>query len=185
MSNGRDPTDRSFRELRGVPMRARLLLGALVLALATAGCGGDDDEDSGNGTSGESAPLVSKAEFIEQADELCTDFREKSDELAAEAETTSDTGRQAEIWRELADEAQATGEEFEQLPVPAGDQAIIDRYLSASRDQIGVLRQIAEALDDGDTTSVTTLLDSGRRSGARVQGIAQGYGFKVCGSERG
>jgi hypothetical protein len=121
MSNGRDPTDRSFRQLRGVPMRARLLLGA----------------------------------------------------------------RQAKIWRELADEVQATGEEFEQLPVPAGDQAIIDRYLSASRDQIGVLRQIAEALDDGDTTSVTTLLDSGRRSGARVQGIAQGYGFKVCGSERG
>jgi hypothetical protein len=81
-------------------MQARLLLGALALALTMAGSGGDD-EDSGNGTSGESAPRVSKAEFIEQADELCTDFRENSDELAAKADATSDTGRQAEIWREL------------------------------------------------------------------------------------
>jgi hypothetical protein len=164
-----------------MPMRASLLLGALALALSVAGCG--DDDESGGGTAGESAPRISKAEFIEQADELCADFRERRDELTAKADATSDAERQAEIFRELADEAQATGERFDRLPVPPRDQEIIERFSAANRDQIGVVRQIADALDAGDTEAVTALLDSGQKSGAKVRGIAQRYGFKVCGSE--
>ena len=76
-----------------------------------------------------------------------------------------------------------TGDKFERLPVPAGDEAIIDRYISASRDQIDVVRRIADALDEPDLGAVATLLDSGERSGDEVQDIAQDYGFKVCGSE--
>ena len=158
-------------------MRRGLLLGVLAVVLATAGCGGDDDDSDG------SASTVSKAEFIQRADELCRDFRRKRDDLEAEADATSDTDRQAQIFRQLADEADATGDKFERLPVPAGDKAIIDRYISASRDQIDVVRRIADALDDRDPGAVATLLGSGERSGDEVQDIAQDYGFKVCGSE--
>jgi len=164
-------------------MRATLLLGALALALAASGCGGDDDGGGSNGSDRESARTVSKAEFIEQADDQCSDFREKSDALEAEYDRTSETERQAEIFRELANEAQATGEEIGQIPVPAGDEAIIERYLSAARDQVAVLRQIADALEEGDTVAVASLSQSGEASGAKVRGIAQGYGFKVCGSD--
>jgi len=124
-----------------------------------------------------------EAEFIHRADELCRHFRRKRDDLDAKAESTSDTDRQAEVFRRLADGAGATAHKFERLPVPAGDEAIIDRYISTSRDQIDVVRRIADALDEPDLGAVATLLDSGERSGDEVQDIAQDYGFKVCGSE--
>jgi hypothetical protein len=58
---------------------------------------------------------LSKAEFIERADKLRSGFRAKTDQRTVEPERTPDRNRQAEIVRELADEAEVSGEEFKQV----------------------------------------------------------------------
>jgi Tar ligand binding domain homologue len=147
---------------------------ALVFALAVGGCGGDDDSGG-----------VSKAEFIKKADSACASFRKKSAQLEAEANRIpqNDTARLATILEELADAAEETFAEFEQLDVPAGDEKVIDRYLSANRDQIDAIRRTADAFQAGDIETASKLIVSGRQAGNDTREIAQKYGFEVCGSE--
>ncbi len=46
-----------------------------------------------------------------------------------------------------------------------------------------LLNRAADQYEQGDPESGAALIEAGRETGSQVRGIAQGYGFKVCGSE--
>jgi hypothetical protein len=150
------------------------------------GSGGSGGGGSGGSSSGGSAE-VTKAEFIKKADQVCTDFRDKSAELEQKANKIprNQLDRLAPVLRELSDAADETFDEFDDLQVPAGDEQTIDRYLAANRSQIDVIEKTADAFESGDLKAATKLISSGQDAGNRTQQIAQDYGFKVCGSGTG
>jgi len=158
----------------------------IALTVAVAACGGDDSNGgrSGGGSQRDTATGPTKAGFIEKADQVCKRYRKRTAELERQLKSTSDSARQAAILQRLADESEGVVDAFDELGVPPGDAEVLGQYKKTGREQIGLVRRAAEALADGDTATASTLIKSGQETGGRQRGIAQGYGFKVCGSER-
>lgn len=163
-----------------------VIVAALVLALLAGGCDSDDSGDGAQDTGGEqtaTSERLSKAEAIERGDEICAEYRERREEIERASEGTSDTDEQAELVRELAVEAESVADQLDELAVPPEDEAVSDNYITIAREQIVLVRRAADALEDGDLADANALVESGQETAARLRGIAQGYGFKVCGSE--
>jgi len=68
------------------------------------------------------------------------------------------------------------------LKPPKGDEATVARYLQGSEDQIAGFGDVISAARERDASKFSALVSSLRTKAATVRGIAQGYGFKVCGS---
>jgi hypothetical protein len=155
---------------------------------AVAACGGDDSEDgaqdAGNGQTATTERL-SQAEVIEQGDAICAEFRRQRAEIERASARTSDLDKQAELVRELADEGESVADQLDELAVPSEDEATIDNYVTLARKQIVLVRRTAEALEEGDADKATAVAESGQATAARLRGIAQRYGFRVCSSEEG
>jgi hypothetical protein len=159
------------------------VVGLSVLVLAMSACGGDDS-DGGGQTGGGGQETLSRQEVIARGDTLCKEFREDTERLLNRADRVADPKEQAGILHRVADRGEKVADEFDSFDPPPGDARIIDRYVSVSREQLALLRRAADSLEQGDAQEAGTLLDSGQGKGAELRGIAQGYGFKVCGSER-
>jgi hypothetical protein len=163
--------------------------GALLLILsAVGGCGDDDSDDgaqdAGNGQT-ETTESLSRAEVVRQGDAICAEFRERRAEIERAAARTSDLDKQAEFVRALSDEGERVADQLDELAVPSEDEAVIDNYVALAREQIVLVRRTAKALDAGDVDKATALAESGEETAARLRGVAQRYGFKVCSSQEG
>jgi hypothetical protein len=169
----------------------RWLLRIAVIALAAAliaGCGGgDDDGGTKTTTATETTPppsdgaAITKPEYIERADAICTKYKERTKDLQ---------GRQPDSYEEAADlytRAIAIFEpavrEFEALPAPKGDERVIESYLDTVREQLTLYERVRTAAEQSDRAKLETYAQDVRELRARARGIAQGYGFKVCGRE--
>lgn len=107
------------------------------------------------------------------------------DPLERKSLKTSDAKRQGSLVDQLVDEAERLLDSLDRLGTPTGgDAAAVKEYLKVSREQLRLARRTAEALKTGEVRRAARLTASGRETGARLRGIAQGYGFKVCGAER-
>lgn len=151
-----------------------------------AGCGGDDsDSDGQQRATGETTTerRPTKAEFIERWDAICTENRKRVDAIREPGENASGE-EQARALNELADAADDATTKLQRVERPPGDNSAIDQYLELGREQIGLVRRTAEAFDRGNTARADALIETGEASGGRLRGLAQGYGFKVCGSDR-
>jgi hypothetical protein len=169
--------------------REAVIAGALLVMLSPVGaCAGDDSEDDAQDPgSGQTATTegLSRAEVIQQGDAICAEFRKRRAEIERASERTSDLDEQAELVRELSDEAVSVAAQLDKLAVPSEDEAVIDNYLTLAREQIVLVRRTAGALEAGDVDKATALAESGQETAARMRDIAQGYGFKVCSSAEG
>jgi hypothetical protein len=65
---------------------------------------------------------------------------------------------------------------------PPSDREIIRRYVRGEREQFVFVRRAADSIEEGRPEEADTLLESTREKGSELQGIAQGYGFKVWGA---
>jgi len=161
-------------------MAFRSMAAALAAALAMlAGCGGGDDDKPGGQSASGGGSALSKEEFIRRADNLCREFRSKS--LAGANPQTFDELRRT--IDEVLPPAQRTLKKFQRLKPPPGDERIIRSYLDAQRETLSLLRQLGDAAEAGDREAAERYADALRESGGRAKRIAQGYGFKVCGSD--
>jgi len=173
----------------------RPLTALLLMVLLVVGCGGDDDaSDSASGDAASQtteaepttqAAKLSRAEAIERGDRLCKNFRERTAPLEQKLDETpeSDAKKLADILREEAVLARKTVESFEALApqAPAGD--VLKDYAAKVREQLVLLERAADQIEEGDASDAQVLVDSGKEVAAELKGIAQGYGFKVCGSD--
>ena len=169
-----------------------LALAVLALSLLVAGCGGGSDSSSTETQTVTVAgtQALSKDELIQQGDAICKSAREKIDGLNAEiqeiSKTASNSGddlnQLADLYREGAATTQGEADQIRQLKPPAADQEIISQMLSAVDAGVGQLNEAADAVEADNTDQMSVVGSQLKTTAAKTKGIAQGYGFKVCGS---
>ena len=69
--------------------------------------------------------------------------------------------------------------------MPAGDEELLAEYLSLINQQTVLVERVVEAFRDRDVVEIGTLSESIDEVNAENDGIARGYGFKVCGQGEG
>lgn len=160
-----------------------LLIVALAIAAAVSGCGGGgNDSGGGSGDDGDAtASSISKAEFIKEADAICTQGgkRTQADFVAFLNEKAIPEGGEptTEQWEEMGTKIivpalEEQAEEVRQLGFPAGDEDQIEAFLGGVDEAIEKIEGNPKLAKSADKL----LTDA-------HQAIA-GYGFKVCGPEK-
>jgi phosphosulfolactate synthase (CoM biosynthesis protein A) len=153
-----------------------LLFGVLAVALV-AGCGGSSDSSSSS--SSDSGSSLSKAEFIEQGDEICTKgdqaIEAEANEFAKEngIDTEKPTKAQQEevIAQVVAPAVKQQGEEIGDLGPPSGDEEQVEAIVEAVGRGADELEK-----DPGGLLEGKNPLKEGSK-------LARAYGFKSCGEE--
>lgn len=151
---------------------------ALGLVLALSACGGDDgdDGDAGDGSSGSatadvgSETTISKADFVDQANEICAAGNE---ELAAGSESIdpADPDTIAAYANDvLVPSIRAQLEDIRALGYPEGDEEMLD----------GVLADADAALDQIEADP--SLLAGDTDPFGDVNATLTDYGLTECGS---
>ncbi len=136
---------------------ARTLAALLAVALLAAGCGGDDESTGGEDQSGE-PPVLTKEEYLREADAVCARVNE---DLRA-AERPQDGPPIIE---------QGLGE-LENIPPPEGDAEQLAEIYAAGREAVAELDD-AQGPPSGDPFKKFT-------------DLAADYGFKDgCSGNRG
>jgi hypothetical protein len=155
---------------------------------------GDDEQGGGgkNGAQGAEGAL-GRAAFIRRADKICAAART---ELAEKGQGIAALARRAQIGKlepddyfrmsaKLTAESAAAGDravdQLEELPRPESRRDALERYLTATRDQVDYLFEQAQATRDGDQQEIARLNAVTTRTSRRVRAAATEYGFKVCG----
>lgn len=163
-------------------MKLIVVAGVCAVALI-AGCGGGDSDEGAAPSSKTTEKRISKAEYIQRGDDLCREFRKTSDPVERQIRETSDPSEQAGLLRRVADAFDRALKGFDALPKPRGDEDVLTRYLDTARENVVLVRRAADDLDEGKADEATSLLQNAVDASNKAEGIAQGYGFKVCGSD--
>jgi len=159
-----------------------------IAALGVAGCGGSSSPSTQATSTPAAAPT--KAAFILQADAICKAHKTQeaplesqlgalSNESDATAESTGPP-----LMNKLATMAQSDLAQLQALPEPTGDQAVLTSAWNAQAKTIADLQNAAAALGNADLQGFQSDIAAGNTASAAASGIAQGYGFKVCGSSQ-
>jgi hypothetical protein len=150
-------------------------LGAVVTAAIVAGCGGGGSSSSSTAASGggESSSSPAKAEFIKQADALCS---KNNTVMAKEAEkfTPAASAKAGAAEEELVGKVFASG---------IGRQAEEIRSLAAPSGEAAEVEAIAEAIEAGAKKAEENPSSFGQGAFAEASELARAYGFVVCGGE--
>jgi hypothetical protein len=68
------------------------------------------------------------------------------------------------------------------LEPPAGDRVVIAQYLGAVASNISLAQRFAGAVENHDAQAVQPVAQQLHDNAVSARALAQGYGFKVCGS---
>lgn len=155
------------------------LAGVLAVALILVGCGGGGSDATSGG--GDSTASLSKAEFIKEADAICSKGGEQAQsEFAAFGKKNKiPEGKEPTTaqWEEIGTQILVPAlrqqvDEIRQLELPAGDEAQIEAFLEGVD---GAVEEVEEKPEIAKEPS-KTLTDAHQ--------TINGYGFKVCGGEK-
>ena len=169
-------------------MRARSLL-LVLLAVSLAGCGSDGDSGDPPATEATSAPSVSLAEFIADADRICAEGRRKSlRRLRPLQERLERDGRVTveDVMKLNAAGAAAVApmlRELEALPRPAEKAQEVEAYLEANRQTLAASQASVAAYERGNREAVNDALRRNRQLAFAAANAAGAVGFKQCGKE--
>jgi hypothetical protein len=178
--------------------RTRRLGLLAILSTLIGGCGGSTSSSTPPATTRTSdpnttEPAPTKAAFIAHADAICTiaKTRLKAQEsligarLAAAQANDTKTSRQALADAVTQDVAIAGPwlSKLRALEPPMRDRAVVAKYLSAVARQMTLFQRFVAALENDDAYTLQTVSEQIKQGKASATGLAQGYGFKVCGSD--
>lgn len=151
-----------------------LLVSLFVVGLLAAGCGGGDDGDTATGEA------LSKAQFIKRADRICQQAFDavegETKEWAREHDIPTDREPSDEVKEELVTEVivpnlEQQADDVEALGFPSGDEQRVEAVLAALRSGA---REVTEKPE---------LVIEGKHVLSEASGLAEDYGFEVCGDE--
>lgn len=156
--------------------KAFLAIGLAIALVAIAGCG-DDDGGSGN-DGGEEAAALTKVEFIDQGDEICTKAEEGSETEAEEfaeengfdLEKATDEELEEAIAAVLVPALNQQAEEIDALGAPEGDEEQVDAIVVALEEGTAEVEDDPGLVFEGEPLKEASQL-------------ARDYGFEVCGEE--
>lgn len=153
------------------------MLAAPIVAIAACGGGDDAPITPVEGQTTASA-TVSKRQFIERGDAICAEANAAIANLSAGG--TIDP--LALLSQERAITEGLLGS-LRSLGTPGQGQAVLNRFYTASKNEVAILERQQTALERDDTTALTTL--STELATARSEALLAGqeYGFSNCGAE--
>jgi hypothetical protein len=164
----------------------RIALLLVLIPLVAAGCGGGSTETVTQVATQQSGQPLSKAEFIAQADAICHNHQSRREDLESQANElgllNSEKAHQvADLLRQASDNLIAETQELQALHPPSAGVGTLGSIVSIVAAEASVIDDWAEAYDDLDAREIRRLQLRIGVVTAKAEGIAQGYGFEVCG----
>jgi hypothetical protein len=165
--------------------RSYLALGSAVVAvLAVSGCGSSSSTVSSSGASGASGASgvsgstgLSKAAFTKQADQICAEANTAIDSLSA----GTSTDQSFQVSQEL-DITRSELQSLQALTPPQENQATLNDFLTAVKNQVDALGRANTAVQSGgDTSSADAELASAKQN---AEAAATQFGMKDCGNAK-
>jgi len=158
----------------------RLGAGVFIAVVTLVGCDGN----------GGGSTALSKADYIAKGDAICAQKRQQRGQLVTEVQnaiasgvnSASDAHRVHDISNQAANYVDQLATELQALPKPTGDEQILDTLLSAVSAEATDIRHFADAVDSLDASQIRSFGEAADSDAAKAVAIAQGYGFKVCGT---
>jgi hypothetical protein len=120
---------------------------------------------------------LSKEEFIEAADEICSEADERSQDLEPPTNPralSEFVERAEEITRQLV-------EDLRELEPPERDEETIERMIDKIEEAVGYLPGIERAARISDVAAIQQLGARLQAAAAEANGLARDYGMKRCG----
>jgi hypothetical protein len=170
--------------------RAVLVVLGLGASLAIAACGGGGTETVTRVRTQASAEALTKAEYVAAADAICKNHRARREDLEKQATgvgpiVSKDQAHQvADLLRQASDNLMVEVQELRALQPPTADASTLGSMLSILSAQAAEIDDWADAYDKLDAQEIRRFQTRIAEDTAEATGIAQGYGFKVCGQNR-
>lgn len=165
----------------------RLLLATAVavVLLVASGCGDDGGSGTEAGTSSSEAD-VSKAEYVDQVNGLCTEQTKElqgvvtpAAQKALQSGATEDEARAAGLEAGLSI-TERTLERAAAVPRPAEDAEALDDFWSTLQGTPPLLSDLVDAIRAGDTERLQELQTQFEQIGAETRPFAIDYGLTAC-----
>jgi len=173
---GDPPCGKSPRARRGLPV----VVLVLAVAVFLTACGEQEEPDP---TGSEAGATMTRDEVIAAGDAVCAQSRRKAKPLVDRLISSSDPRERAGLLRQVATVAEPAIQRLATVRPPSDRRQALDDYVLLGNEQIAIIRRAADRLDEGDQANAGALLVSVLDKGAKLRSLAQGYGFKVCGTE--
>jgi hypothetical protein len=147
------------------------------------------EQGGGTTTSAESvpAPGVTKAEYIERADDVCAEAQpaiDAAERAAEEAANEGDLETAADRFAEGLAESEREIAELRALEVPAGSEETLDRMYAGIEEANRLFRASIARLRVGQVAEFNAVGERARLAARDSRRIANRFGFQVCGLDR-
>jgi hypothetical protein len=171
--------------------RRLVVTGAVALSLIALVSCGSSTTVTVTTTKTTAPPALTKEEFIAKADAICKELnantaaRNEVDaaQTALQAnETPATRARLATAMRTYATEQRVALDKFRVLEPPPADRATIFRYEDGLSHGLLLFESLASAIEKNEVSRARVLYDEAESNVNRQRGLAQGYGFKECGT---
>jgi hypothetical protein len=182
------------RGIRNTEVKALRRASSAIMAVATlalAGCGAGATHtvtQTSTERQAAAAPVIapapaapSRAAFIARADTICRQVDAKTDPLETRVAAITDLSTGAPLIAEAAVDAQRGLAALRSLPEPAAGRALLAKVWAAADREVVDVENTGQAAGEGDAQGVQSAQSAAETAHALYQGLAQGYGFKLCG----
>jgi hypothetical protein len=153
-----------------------LLLLAIAAALLVAGCGGGGGEETTEATTTEEPQKLSKAELIEQGDDICAETNAAVGALSSEVETSSipeTTEKTSNLYIGMV-------EGLQELGAPEGAESGYSEFMEAGEELAKVEGEVKLAAEREDTVALGEASSEATPALEEFETQAETYGFKQC-----
>jgi hypothetical protein len=150
-------------------VRIRGVIAISAAALVLGGCGG------GNGGGEE----MTADEFRQEADAICAEFEGRLDDLGR-PESLDDLQNFVSEAVPIIEEGNA---QLQELNPPDELQEQWDRAMEINNEQLETVRDLREAVEDGDQARAQELIEAGNEANTEADQLAADLGLEDCGSD--
>jgi len=154
-----------------------LLLLSVLVALAIAGCGGGGDETSETTpTTTEEPQKLTKAELIEQGDDICAETNAAVGALSAEVEASSlpeTTEKTSNLYIGMV-------EGLQELGAPEGAESSFTSFMEAAEEFAKVEGEVKLAAEREDSEALSEASNEAGPAREEFETQAETYGFEEC-----
>jgi hypothetical protein len=121
---------------------------------------------------------MSAEELVAKGDEICTEERDRFDEIQSVPLTSASVG--AKQAKELLAAAESAQDDLRDLEPPEEIRDSYDSYLDARDEVSDLLERGREAAEDKDGAAFSKAQEEAAAGAARREKLARELGFKVC-----
>jgi len=153
-----------------------LLLLSVLVALAIGGCGGGGETSETTATTTEEPQKLSKAELIEQGDDICAETNAAVGALSSEVEADSlpeTTEKTSNLYIGMV-------EGLQELGTPEGAESSFTSFMEAAEEFAKVEGEVKLATEREDSEALSEASNEAEPAREEFEAQAETYGFEAC-----